>query len=117
MARSVRARARDRHGRAASPGDARGSAETRRTRLSERMMTRGRSVGILLLVVFVGISAKPAAAASDAVSPPQQREIITKYCVTCHNQRARTAGLALDTILSEAVVASGEIWEGVIRKL
>src|SRR5262245_61648774 len=32
------------------------------------------------------------------VSPPaNQRAVLAKYCQTCHNQRLRTGGLALDT--------------------
>jgi cytochrome c5 len=37
---------------------------------------------------------KPAAAAAN----PNQA-LVNRYCVTCHNQKLRTAKLALDTLL------------------
>jgi mono/diheme cytochrome c family protein len=43
--------------------------------------------------------------------------LINQYCVTCHNQRAKTGGLALDTISLTNVPAGAETWEKVIRKV
>jgi hypothetical protein len=37
--------------------------------------------------------------------------------VTCHNARAQTGGLALDTVSFDRVEADAEMWEKVIRKL
>lgn len=45
------------------------------------------------------------------------REVLDKYCVTCHNQRLKTAGLMLDTIDLSKVPAQAETWEKVIKKL
>src|SRR5437868_1341273 len=50
-----------------------------------------------------------------SVSP--QRELLDRYCVTCHNQQLKTAGLALDSIDVTKVGAEPEIWEKVVRKL
>jgi hypothetical protein len=44
------------------------------------------------------------------------REFIGKYCITCHNQRLRTAGLALDNLNLEDVAAASSVWEKVVRK-
>ena len=33
---------------------------------------------------------------SAAASAPAPRAVLDKYCVTCHNQRLKTAGLTLD---------------------
>jgi mono/diheme cytochrome c family protein len=52
----------------------------------------------------------PASAAAD-------RALVDKYCVTCHNQRAKTAGLALDTTDLSHPAAGAEVWEKVIRKV
>jgi len=57
--------------------------------------------------------AQPAPARSTA---PQSQAVLDKYCITCHNQRLRTAGLALDT-LDLARPANAEVWEKVIAKL
>ena len=47
----------------------------------------------------------------------QDRSVIDKYCVTCHNQKAKTAGLALDGADFVRPSNSAEVWEKVIRKL
>ena len=45
------------------------------------------------------------------------RVALNRYCVTCHNARLNTAGLALDTLQSGDVPANAAAWEKVIRKL
>jgi hypothetical protein len=42
---------------------------------------------------------------------------LKQYCVTCHNQKLNTAGLALDTIDLQDVSRNGEILEKVVLKL
>ncbi len=46
-----------------------------------------------------------------------RRAVLTQYCVTCHNERLRTGGLALDTIPIENVGEHADVWEKVVRKL
>ena len=43
--------------------------------------------------------------------------MIDRYCVTCHNQKLKTAGLMLDKADVASPGAAGEIWEKVVRKL
>ena len=43
--------------------------------------------------------------------------MLDSYCVTCHNQRLKTAGLTLDTIDAAAPHTNPEIWEKVIARL
>jgi Protein of unknown function (DUF1592)/Protein of unknown function (DUF1588)/Protein of unknown function (DUF1585)/Protein of unknown function (DUF1587)/Protein of unknown function (DUF1595)/Planctomycete cytochrome C len=43
--------------------------------------------------------------------------LVNKYCVSCHNQKLKTAGLTLDTADSARVSNSAETWEKVIVKL
>jgi len=45
------------------------------------------------------------------------RGTIDKYCVTCHNQRTKTAGLALDVMDLSDVAGGAEVWEKVVRKV
>ncbi|PYR81400.1 MAG: hypothetical protein DMG18_16375, partial [Acidobacteria bacterium] len=47
----------------------------------------------------------------------EHRALIDKYCVTCHSQRTKTAGLTLETADLANVPAQSDIWEKVIRKL
>jgi hypothetical protein len=48
---------------------------------------------------------------------PSQQELVNKYCVTCHNERAKTGGIVLEKIDVDHPAASAELWERVIRKL
>jgi len=43
--------------------------------------------------------------------------VFDKYCVTCHNQRVKTAGLALDVLDLAQIGEHTEAWEKVVRKL
>src|SRR5580704_2706278 len=53
--------------------------------------------------------------AAAAIQP--ERALLDRYCVTCHNQRARTAGLTLDTQDITNPPTSAAVWEKVIRKV
>jgi hypothetical protein len=44
-------------------------------------------------------------------------EVLTQYCVTCHNARLKTAGLVIDPAETAHVSTKPELWEKVIRKL
>ncbi|MBZ5577850.1 MAG: DUF1592 domain-containing protein [Acidobacteriia bacterium] len=61
-----------------------------------------------------GLQAAPTPSVSGA---PAYREILDKYCVTCHNQRLKTAGLMLDNADLGQVPGKAETWEKVVRKL
>src|SRR5262245_39455061 len=45
------------------------------------------------------------------------RSVLDKYCVACHNERLKTAGLLLDKADVGQVGANAELWERVVRKL
>src|SRR5678815_6047131 len=49
--------------------------------------------------------------------PPNPREFFDTHCVACHNQKANTAGLALDRLDAAKPAANAEVWERVIGKL
>jgi len=46
-----------------------------------------------------------------------QRAVLDQYCVTCHNQKLKTAGLLLDKLDLAHVGEHAEQWEKVVRKL
>ena len=48
---------------------------------------------------------------------PDPRAFLDRYCVACHNERLRTAGLLLDTRDVGQVGAGADAWEKVVRKL
>src|SRR5262245_3516033 len=73
-----------------------------------------------------GIAAKPlAASASPAqqtpepggIAGPLSRELLDRYCVGCHNERTKTAGLLLDQVKLEDVAKHVPALEKVVRKL
>jgi cytochrome c551/c552 len=45
------------------------------------------------------------------------KALLDQYCVTCHNERTKTAGLMLDKMDPANVSANTEAWEKVVRKL
>jgi cytochrome c551/c552 len=62
--------------------------------------------------------AHPAAAEPRAqAASPEPRAVFDKYCVTCHNQRLKTAGLALDALDLAQIGERADIWEKVVRKI
>jgi len=64
--------------------------------------------------------AVPSPPSQDALVVPSSdagRALLDKYCVTCHNARARVAGLQLDNVDFSTVAQHGDMWEKVVRKL
>ena len=58
--------------------------------------------------------------ASPAAGQPSdtpERALLDRYCVTCHNDALRTAGLALDTLDLARVGDHPGVWEQVVGKL
>ncbi len=43
--------------------------------------------------------------------------VLAKYCVTCHNEKAKTGGLALDVVARGSVRDHAPVWEDVLRKM
>ena len=52
-----------------------------------------------------------------SIASPAPQAVLNQYCIACHNQRLRTAGLALDTLDATKPSANAEVWDGVIGKL
>jgi mono/diheme cytochrome c family protein len=53
-------------------------------------------------------------AVSDAVAADK---LVRTYCITCHNERLKTGGLALDTADLVHAGRRPDVWEKVVRKL
>ncbi len=87
----------------------------------------------LAALAWAGLQATPLALphASPAHRPPSaaqaapshktpaaaHRAVLDRYCVTCHNERLRTADLALDVANLERVRDDAATWEKVARRL
>jgi hypothetical protein len=71
-----------------------------------------------VIVAFVLAAAGPSAA--EGLAPEDvgsRRATLDRFCISCHNQRLKTAGLALDRLDPGNVSADAEAWEKVVRKL
>ena len=97
-------------------------------RQTRRMLTRrvGRAwivalaLSGLIAVALSGtrIAAQIRPAPAPVPAPvPAVRAVLDTYCITCHNQRLRTGGLALDRLDMTNPGANAEVWEKVIAKL
>src|SRR5262245_44002350 len=86
-------------------------------------MKRKSTIGFGLILLFLMVPGTGAQTASNtqqaAVSqePPLDTALLNQYCITCHNQRVKTGGLALDILDYEHLEKSAETWEKVIRKI
>ena len=70
---------------------------------------------LVVLFVLFCCSVWGAPQARAQTEPP--RQVLQRYCFACHNDRARTGGLALDVLDMVHVEQDPEVWEAVVRKL
>ena len=82
-----------------------------------RRIVIGRAVIVIACAsVFVApISGVKAATVLPAAHP--DGAVLSKYCFTCHNDKRKVGGLALDTKDLSHVGPDAEVWEKVVRKL
>src|SRR5438132_10923016 len=57
----------------------------------------------------------PVAAGAEGTDP--HRAMLSTYCFTCHNSRAKAGGLALDSLNLQTPEDNAQIWEKALRKL
>src|SRR5579863_8557209 len=69
-----------------------------------------------LAIVAAGGALSNAGAQSERADDTP-RAVLDKYCVTCHNERLKTAGLMLDRLDVSNVALAPEAWETVVKKL
>src|SRR6266542_2332755 len=63
------------------------------------------------------VARQAATSPSDADHIAFRKTTIDKYCVSCHNSRTKTAGLALDAVDLSRVTDAPQLWEKVVRKM
>jgi len=85
-----------------------------------RVLTVGSGAAAVTLCVCLQVqtSAQPATSAPGAVTlASSSRRLVDRYCVTCHNERLKTADLRLDRLDVDNPGAEAEVWEKVVRKV
>src|SRR5438105_5009624 len=78
--------------------------------------------GMVVLAVVPSDAQTPAARPqtrppANAAIAPLDNSLPTQYCIGCHNQRAKTAGLMLDTMDYAHIDKDAATWEKVVRKI
>ena len=58
-----------------------------------------------------------AATAPQRAAAPAAQDLVTRYCVTCHNDRLKTGGLTLQGVDAARPGTHADVWEKVVRKL
>ncbi len=76
--------------------------------------TRARLLPALIVCAGLGSAVLAVRAATFAAGT---RDVLDRYCVTCHNARLKTAGLELDHLDADHVADHAEQWEKVVTKL
>ena len=71
----------------------------------------------MALLIVGGVAVVALSVAQAAAPAVDTRVVLDKYCVTCHNQKLHTAGLAFETLDAADPSAKAEVWERVIAKL
>jgi len=73
----------------------------------------------VLLFLTSGASAQGINAQDTAADPSatNSRQLMNRYCVTCHNSSLETAGLDLSSLDLTEITDHAETWEKVVRKL
>ena len=78
-------------------------------------------VAITLWVASAGFILRASSPQTPGTPPApldaQYAAVVKQYCVTCHNERLKTADLSLEKLDVARVADAGEVWEKVIRKL
>jgi mono/diheme cytochrome c family protein len=64
-----------------------------------------------------GVRRQAAATMPQRTPAPITRELVDQYCVSCHNDRLKTAGLSLEQVAVDRVGPNAEIWEKVAMKI
>jgi hypothetical protein len=80
------------------------------------------STTLFLLAAASNVAQNAPAPRQNVAAPapaiePLDPALPNQYCITCHNQRAKTAGLMLDTLDYQHLDKDTATWEKVIRKI
>src|SRR4051794_7395399 len=78
---------------------------------------------LLAIALFVAVCAVTAQSNEHTPSKTSQTGdasyagLVDKHCVSCHNDKSKTAGLSLQSLSIAAVPDHADVWEKVLRKI
>ena len=83
------------------------------------------AIGVLAATVYghagrlhaAASQAPGAEAATSVASAASSRTLLNEYCVVCHNEKLKTAGLMLDKADVQHIGAGADVWEKVVLKI
>lgn len=82
----------------------------------------GRAARTLALLAAVASTLAPGPAraqtpAAPGAAPAAAQALVKRYCLSCHSERLRTAGLSLESADTARIPAQAAVWEKVLLKL
>jgi mono/diheme cytochrome c family protein len=84
-------------------------------------LTPSRLMALCLVPWALSIAAVSARAPQGVAPAPaearQQLAAVNTYCVGCHNDRAKTAGVSFEGLTADDIAQRGEVFEKAVRKL
>jgi hypothetical protein len=85
--------------------------------LTARRLSTSVCVPVLLAAGVVWTVEAQPSRVSEQPPGAAHRALVTRYCVSCHNDRLKSGGLALHEVITQDVDQHPEVWEKVVRKL
>src|SRR5688500_10758186 len=73
--------------------------------------------GVLLLVSLTIVKTAPQDTAARAAADAERHlATITQYCVSCHNDRTKAAGVSFQGVTAASIGVQAESWDKALRK-
>jgi mono/diheme cytochrome c family protein len=89
------------------------------SRKKKRLLKSGMALALGAIAAVYGVwpSEAQQSKVADTSVDRGHRVLIEEYCVSCHNQKAMTAGISLENLDFKKVGADADLWEKVLRKV
>ena len=87
---------------------------------ARRLAAAAAGLAFAYALLMSGQAATPEAQSSPAAVPShavEQRALLDQYCVTCHNDRAKTGGVSFEGLTADSIAQQGEVFEKAVRKV
>src|SRR5262245_1439691 len=75
------------------------------------------AAGVLYASLTGAFAASQGAPAPRTSGPEAQLATVKQYCVTCHNDRAKTGGVSFEGLTAESIGQHADVFEKAVRKL